>query len=80
MSAVVRVSVIATCAATRPVLDALRAHARLERVAPSEYDAHLDGAADAASAVARLADVLDRDVTPEWDEVVSLSDRPDGPG
>jgi hypothetical protein len=47
--------------------------------APSEYDAHLDGAADAGSAVGRLADALDRDVTPDWDEVVSLSARPGGP-
>ncbi|MEA2267538.1 MAG: hypothetical protein QOD55_732 [Solirubrobacteraceae bacterium] len=71
MAAVVRVSVIGACAATRPALDALRAHARIERVSPTEYEAHVDG--DRDTALSDLAGALDREVTPDWDEVVALS-------
>jgi hypothetical protein len=74
MTEVVRVQVVNSCAATRPVLAAVRAHSRLERVGPDAYDAHVE-ADDAERAVAALAGALDREVTPDWDELVSLSPR-----
>jgi hypothetical protein len=75
MTGVVRVQVVNSCAASRPVLATLRAHSRLEPVAPDIYDAHVDGAAGPDRALAELAGALDREVTTDWDEVVSLSPR-----
>jgi hypothetical protein len=75
MAGVVRVQVVNSCAASRPVLAALRAHSRLEQVGPDAYDAHVEGAEDPGRAMAELAGALDREVTPDWDEVVSLSPR-----
>jgi len=74
MTEVVRVQVVNSCAATRPVLAAVGAHSRLERVGPDSYDAHVE-ADDPEGAVAALAGALDREVTPDWDELVSLSPR-----
>ena len=76
MTAVVHVELIGSCAATGPVVDALRARARVERVSPSECVALVEEAADGASAVAELGRVLDREVTPEWEELVALSAAP----
>jgi hypothetical protein len=75
MTSVVRVHVVNSCAASRPVLAALRAHSRLEQVGPDAYDAHVESVDGPDGAVAELAGALDREFTPDWDEVVSLSPR-----
>jgi hypothetical protein len=53
MSARLHVRLLGVCSATGPVVDALRSHARLERVSPSEHVATVEEAEDGADAVAR---------------------------
>ncbi|MEA2248422.1 MAG: hypothetical protein QOH46_2951 [Solirubrobacteraceae bacterium] len=79
MSAVVHVELLGSCPATGPVVDALRSRARVERVSSNEYAAHVEDAADGASAVAELERVLERELSPDWDELVALSERPGAP-
>jgi hypothetical protein len=79
MTAVVLVELLGSCPATGPVVDALRSRARVERVSSSEYTAHVEDAADGAAAVAELGRVLERELTPDWDELVALSQGPTAP-
>jgi hypothetical protein len=71
MDVVVRVELLGSCR-DGPVDDALRSRARVERPSSNEYVAHVEDAADGASAVAEL----EREPTPDWDELVRYRTEP----